>query len=360
MATAQGQFTIIDYNDAITLAGYIESNHPKNQTYSPDKDPSDAYSPDYSVNPLILTPLLFVAGDQAGVNIIQSSAVKGVTWYRGDSDLPITNGNGFELTGDGVIKYILKINSNDILSAGAVDFRVKIDYLDSKTDLLVPFYTNVTINRTVNGTGIVSLSVTTPNGYIFKNGEVASKIARADFNLGSNVDENDVTYQWYKMDPGSAGDAISGPDWEVLSDSSKTDSDPSYYGTRTKELTVFSKTVDSYATFRCIATVGGKDRYSDVASFADMTDPLYVEIRSTGGSAFKNGEGVSDLTAYVYQAGELVPDNKITNYRWQKYDKDGASDSSFTQEGKSLKSIRVDNNDVFKKATFAVEVTVSL
>ena len=27
MSRAQGQFTIIDYNDALTLTGYIGSNH---------------------------------------------------------------------------------------------------------------------------------------------------------------------------------------------------------------------------------------------------------------------------------------------------------------------------------------------
>ena len=29
MSKAQGQFTIIDYNDALTLTGYIGSNHAK-------------------------------------------------------------------------------------------------------------------------------------------------------------------------------------------------------------------------------------------------------------------------------------------------------------------------------------------
>ena len=32
MSKAQGQFTIIDYNDALTLTGYIGSNLAKTQT----------------------------------------------------------------------------------------------------------------------------------------------------------------------------------------------------------------------------------------------------------------------------------------------------------------------------------------
>ena len=36
MSKAQGQFTIIDYNDALTLTGYIGSNLAKTQMYNPD------------------------------------------------------------------------------------------------------------------------------------------------------------------------------------------------------------------------------------------------------------------------------------------------------------------------------------
>ena len=35
MSKAQGQFTIIDYNDALTLTGYIGSNLAKTQMYNP-------------------------------------------------------------------------------------------------------------------------------------------------------------------------------------------------------------------------------------------------------------------------------------------------------------------------------------
>ena len=34
MSKAQGQFTIIDYNDALTLTGYIGSNLAKTQMYN--------------------------------------------------------------------------------------------------------------------------------------------------------------------------------------------------------------------------------------------------------------------------------------------------------------------------------------
>ena len=59
MSTAQGQFTIIDYNDALTLTGYIGANLAKTQMYNPD---NDTYSPDWSSTNLVLTPSLYVIG----------------------------------------------------------------------------------------------------------------------------------------------------------------------------------------------------------------------------------------------------------------------------------------------------------
>ena len=70
MSKAQGQFTIIDYNDALTLTGYIGSNHPKTQMFNPD---NSTYNPDWSKNNLVLTPSLYVIGTTT--DQITSSAV---------------------------------------------------------------------------------------------------------------------------------------------------------------------------------------------------------------------------------------------------------------------------------------------
>ena len=59
MSRAQGQFTIIDYNDALTLTGYIGSNHPKTQMYNPD---NGSYTPNWASTNLVLTPSLYIIG----------------------------------------------------------------------------------------------------------------------------------------------------------------------------------------------------------------------------------------------------------------------------------------------------------
>ena len=62
MSKAQGQFTIIDYNDALTLTGYIGSNLAKTQMYNPD---NGSYTPDWKTKNLVLTPSLYVIGTPA-------------------------------------------------------------------------------------------------------------------------------------------------------------------------------------------------------------------------------------------------------------------------------------------------------
>ena len=76
----------------------------------------------------------------------------------------------------------------------------------------------------VNGSGIVDLLVTTPNGNVFKNEEVASLTAKAELWRGSTVDTTKVSYKWAVMDASvtaasSTGyDADFGIGWRKLSD----------------------------------------------------------------------------------------------------------------------------------------------
>ena len=93
MSKAQGQFTIIDYNDALTLTGYIGSNHAKTQMFNPD---NSSYSPDWSSTNLVLTPSLYVIGTTT--DQITSAAVTSVKWYIGSSTTAITTAGNYALS----------------------------------------------------------------------------------------------------------------------------------------------------------------------------------------------------------------------------------------------------------------------
>ncbi len=359
MSKAQGQFTIIDYNDALTLTGYIGSNHAKTQMYNPD---NGTYNPDWSKKNLVLTPSLYVIGTTT--DQITSSAVTSVKWYEGSSSTPITTAGNYALSG--AKSHILTVKGNTMAGLPGIDYRCEITYKDESTGLSITHPLTISFSRVVNGGGIVDLIVTTPSGNVFKNSEVTTLTAKAELWRGSTVDTTNVGYKWAIMDASvtsssSAGyDADFGVGWKKLSDTSGK-----YTGTTTATITVYAAAVDSYAVFRCVATDTDStsntynSKFMDVATFIDNSDPIQVIITSTGGDVFKNGQGSTVLTAVVYQAGAEIDASGKGTYTWTKYNKDGEIDTSWGTNGsKTGKTLSVSTADVTTKATFMVVVTI--
>ena len=105
-----------------------------------------------------------------------------------------------------------------------IDYRCVITYKDSSTGLSITHPLTISFSRVVNGSGITDLLVTTPNGNVFKNTEVASLTAKAELWRGSTVDTTNVTYKWAIMDSSVTSSSSSGYDaafgigWRKLSD----------------------------------------------------------------------------------------------------------------------------------------------
>ena len=359
MSKAQGQFTIIDYNDALTLTGYIGSNLQKSQMYNPD---NATYTPNWASTNLVLTPSLYVIGTTT--DQITSSNVTSVKWYVGSSTTALTTSGNYALSG--TKSHILTVKGNVMAGLPGIDYRCVITYKDDSTGLSITHPLTISFSRVVNGGGIVDLLVTTPNGNVFKNSEVATLTAKAELWRGSTVDTTNVTYKWAIMDSSvtstssSGYDASFGVGWRKLSDTTGM-----YSGTTTATITIYAAAVDSYAVFKCVATDSDStsntynSTFNDVATFIDNSYPIQVVITSTGGDVFKNGVGSTVLTAVVYQAGaEIDADGKGT-YTWTKYNKDGAIDTSWGTSGsKTGKTLSVSSSDVATKATFMVVVTL--
>lgn len=348
MSRAQGQFTIIDYNDAITLTGYIGANQAKTQMYNPD---NGSYTPDWTKTNMVLTPSLYVAGSAA--DVITGAAVQSVKWYDGST--AISAGTSYGLSG--TKSHILTIKTNTLAGLPGKDYRCEIVYRDPTTGLDLSFTETISLSRVVNGGGITDLMVTTPDGNVFKNGSVSYLTAKAQLWRGSTVDSTDVSYQWYKQDPSVSKDE-GGVGWKKL-----TNTAGAYSGVTTDTLTVYAASVDSYAVFKCIAkdTDSASPTYNtsftDAASFVDMTDPYTLLVTSTGGDVFKNGEGSTVLEAHLYQAGTEVTPTGVT-FTWTKYDKNAAVDTSWGTSGKKTgKTLSVGGSDVDVKATFMVEAS---
>lgn len=352
MAVATGQITIIDYNDALTLSGFITSNIVKTQMYNPD---NGSYTPDWTKSPyLVLTPSLYKIGTTS--DIITSAEVTSVKWYE------LINGTETEITAtttrafSGTKNHILTIKSNELAGLAGKDYICKITYHDNSTNLDLIHKISISFSRVVNGSGIVDAIALCPNGNVFKNNEIASLTATCDLWRGSIIDTSSVSYQWYKQDASVTTDEGAGVGWKKL-----TDVSDKYIGTTTRELTVYPTGITNIGVFKCeikdtdntSATYNTK--FWDTVTFIDNTDPIAVSITSTGGDVFKNGVGSTVLTAKLFQSGaEIDEDGKDYTYTWAKYLADGTLDSSYSKTGKI---ISVTQADVSVKSTFVCTVS---
>jgi hypothetical protein len=357
MAVATGQFTIIDYNDALSLSAYIASNRQKTQIFNPD---NGSYNPDWASSNVILTPSLFILGNAN--DIITSSAVQSIQWYDVSNGVETLISANASYAIGAAKPNALTIKSNVLAGLPGKEFMCKIVYRDPSTGLDLIVKTPISFSRVVSGSGITDAIAWAPNGNVFKNDETTSLIAECDLVRGSVVDSTNVTYQWYQFDTAQTTDAGGGNNWRKLTNVANVTT-----GVTTRQMTVFPAAVPTYAVFKCVIkdTDASSNTYNssfeDNVTFEDKSDPVQVTITSTGGDVFKNGVGSTTLTAKVFQAGAEVDaaGTKYT-YKWFKLNSSGVLDSNFGGTGinfKTGKTLSVGDADVDVKATFQVEVS---
>jgi hypothetical protein len=353
---ATGQISIIDYNDALTLTGFISSNKPKTQQYNPD---NGVYNPDWSASNLTLTPSLFILGSSD--DIISSAQVQSITWYDAEApSTPLATDTNYTVPTSGL--KTLTIKKNVLAAKVAKDYICVIVYRDVTTNLDLTYKMGISFNKVVNGGGIADAVAWCPDGNIFKNDSIATIKAHCDLWRGSTIDTTLVTYRWYKQDSTVSTDQGAGVGWRKL------DGTTNYgiTGYTTNEITVPNSAVLNIAVFKCQikdtdpASNTYNDYFYDTVTIVDQSDPVQVSVTSSGGDVFKNGVGSTTLTAKLFRGGEEIDSAGTTYaYKWYKYDKDSALVANWGGAGidyKTGKTLSVGSNDVDVKATFIVEV----
>ena len=330
---AVGQITIVDFNDAIALTGYITSSHSSTVKYNQD---DGSYNPNFGSTNAVLTPHVFISGGGTTDIMADLASVKSVTWKRQTNAMTSPG----DLTSNEVSSGLsnsgkLTIKANPFsASVYSVTYLCTVVYTDPVSKLDSSCTVSFEFNAVAQGQGTAYAEITSEKGYVFKNGEPTSIVLSANLYRGSTNDTTNLTYKWYKY-PGSA--------WPTTT-----------VGT-SQTLTVTPADVDTLALYRVTISdsVNGDSFTSDPCSITDYTDPLMVTITSTGGNIFKNGSGSSTLTAVVYQNGKEVTSG--LTYSWSKLNQDGSADSKWT--AKTTKSITIGSADVSTKATFICTVT---
>lgn len=364
MAVATGQFSIVDYNDALTLTGFIGSSLARTQMYNQD---NNTYTPNWGTPQpnLVLTPSLFILG--TATDIIANAAVTSILWYNvsAGTEVAITTGGSYAVGASGA--KALTISGNVMAGLPGMTFMVKITYHDPITGLDLIFKTSIDFTRVINGSGIADAIAWLPQGNVFKNGTVVSLQAQCDLWRGYQIDATLVTFQWFQKDPtitsgsGALYDANAGAGWRKLSEVAGTTT-----GVTSNIMTVFPPAVAGYAVFMCLlkdtdaASATYNTYFKDTVTVADQSDGIQLDVTSTGGNIFKNGVGSSTLTAKVYRAGlEIDVAGSTYSYKWYKYNKDGVQDPNFGGAGvsyKTGKTLAVGDADVDVKATFFAEI----
>lgn len=349
MAIATGQISIIDYNDALTLTGFIGSNHAKTQMFNPD---NGAYTPNWGSTNLVLTPSLYKLGTTS--DVIASAEVKGVKWFEAGSSTAITSTGNYALSGSK--SHVLTIKANLLAGLPSKDWICEVTYQDPTTSLSLTHKMDISFSRVVNGGGITDALAIAPEGNVFKNETINTLKAQCNLYRGSTKDTTNVTYTWYKQDSSVTTSQGGGVGWRKLSDAAGQ-----FAGATTDTLTIYAAAVLNIGVFKCIikdtdsASNSYNQFFEDTLTFIDNSDPIQVVIESSGGDIFKNGVGSTTLKARLFQAGEEVDTagTKYT-YAWKKFDKNGNVVSSFSKTGKST---AIGSADVDVKATFSVEVS---
>jgi hypothetical protein len=330
MAKTSASYSIIDYNDGLTIISKINSNHPDTLAYDPA---SGVYNPSWSTTPLALTPTAYVAG-KAGDIIAQSTAK--VWSYRragATSWTNIVNGtNGFTINSSSVLGFV----GNSLFDGthSTVEFKFSYTYHDSVLNLDFAYEVTKTFARISNGTSVVIARAWSENGEQFKNKSIPTSITlRTELIRGVTTDTTSLTYQWQKYSSGT---------WSNIASSTST------------TYIVNASSVLGAAQFRCNIkdTDSSSDTYNQTfttngITILDLTDPYQAVISSSEGAFLKNGSGSTILTCKVYQNGTEVTSG--LTYKWYK-------NGSATVVGTS-NTFTVTHDMVSVKADFTCEVS---
>lgn len=308
-ATARGQITIVDLNDAKQIQTYIENSGADVQIYNPD---TKVYTPDFTTaaGAITLSAKVFVSGSASDQTA--TSNVTGYKWFNGSTEITSSSA-GFTLLDGG---KQLKITGN--ITGNALQVKFEADYTDPDTQQATKLMAFKTISKSSSAGALFQAVVTAPAGTIFANGaQTATLTAKVAVYRGGTKDTSGTTFTWTYLD-------ITTGTWKALQagDSAATANNES-------TLTVKAANVLNFQTYRCVAT-DGTDSAETYITFQDLSDPYRVEVYSESGDKIVNGADNTVLKARVWQGDNIVEDASTApasqqfTYTWTLHDRNGA------------------------------------
>lgn len=383
MATARGQITIVDLNDAKTVNMFLSSNHPTTQIFSQD---GKTYTPDFSAsnNALVITPELLISGVDNAIPYsvewkINGDTVVGQGNQAAKYGASVDNSN-FKLT----ITKNLTMAGDNVPDIPTLEIECTAQWYDESMNTYIPVKASIAFHRSIN-TGQLCMARIDSTGQYFKydsNGPTPDHIELTAILMRGSQEDNTpgsggdgaFSCTWYKREAETAQDndgTIDG--WRELPfslengsiervDNTNPQSPKKWEKKSANVIWIYPDGVDSQDTFRIKIkddydkSAGYNNYFYDSYSIMDLTDPFSLEVTSSNGDTFKNGQISTTLSATVKSGGETVDVTKYNiSYLWTKYDKNGNQVNDWSR---NTASFSITNSDVSSKNTFMCTATI--
>lgn len=150
---AYGEINIVDLTDGKQIQAYLTSNQPNAVIYDPNNS-SQPYTPNWSVNNLVLTPVITVDNQ----TIATTNSAISITWQR-----KVGSGSPSELiTGETVSNGILTVSNNALssISSGLLTYICSISYTDPDSSLVAETQVQMSFALVKNATELKDCVVT--------------------------------------------------------------------------------------------------------------------------------------------------------------------------------------------------------
>jgi hypothetical protein len=330
MATVSvGQITITDLYDAPAVSAWISASQTTAQTYN---NTTNTWSPSYASSAQVLTLNLTKAGSSTS---LIGANVSGVTWKKrvGTITTEVTSTTTTDAEyKSGTSNHILNTKTNIPKADNAIIWSVSGTWTDPDSGLPVAFSADITLTLVQLAKAALIPYIYAPNGDVFRNGAPGSLEINCDLYKDGLLSSGSKKIKWFKADSSvsTSQDSDAGVGWAKITVTSGTTGCYASSGfdtavTSNGVLTVFPNAVTNGQTFLCVIidNAGGTSgmKVKGYLTLRDMDDPIVVAIDSTGGDVFKNGVGLSTLTALLYQNGDEIDAGGTTyTYKWSKWE----------------------------------------
>lgn len=361
-----GQVTIVDQNDARPITAYLSVSPGAQQTYTKD-DATDVYSPDWTTansnTGLRIRARVFVGGTGAANEVTgqltnrkftlveEGTAITGTSLaISSNAEMNAVFDTGtFNVTHDTTMsRFLIKANMLPTVQNQTIFFEG--NYTDPITGLTVKVMCQVTLSLVRTGTNATYV-LTTGRMRIKKATGATKNVAVVKANLvrPAGIDTSGLEFRWFKDDgatqistsTGKSGGAT-GTQWFTLKNiaegvavtGSVTDLSTvnlpaaggwTAIGSGGNTLVIHEDAVIDYGVFKVEVrdTVNSSTVYATTFTVTDLSDPYRLELISSTGDKFNNGEGTSTITPKVYTGGEEVTNLTGWEFIWTPYNRSG-------------------------------------